>query len=121
MSYLFAYGTFMRGLKRNRFLVDNGCEYVGDAELDGFELFNVVGKGYPYIIPGRGRVKGEVWNAPYDVLPKLDEEKDVGDGLYTRETVRTRDGIECFTYVWGGRQVPVMMIHTGDFRRSVGK
>lgn len=114
---LFVYGTLMSGFDLNGFLTSDEGRKVRDAELDGFDLYVVLGEGYPYIIHGKGRVKGEVWEIPRGRFRTIDRVENVSAGLYRREWVRTVDGTECYAYVWGGRDRHASQINHGDFRR----
>ncbi|MEK6909575.1 MAG: gamma-glutamylcyclotransferase family protein [Candidatus Aenigmatarchaeota archaeon] len=111
------YGTLMSGFDLNGFLTRDKGEKVRDAELDEFDLYVVLGEGYPYIIPGKGRVKGEIWDIPRNRLRTIDIVENVSSKLYRREGVTTVDGTECHAYVWGGKDFPAAQIDHGDFRR----
>ncbi len=127
---VFVYGTLRRGEKNYpRYLQGRSLREV-PATVAG-ELFFVADGGYPYLLPGGGRVQGELIDldpATYrEVLQRLDalEEYDPADepgSIYLRRTamVRTADGTEreAWVYYWNRPETRGKKIESGDFRKS---
>lgn len=106
MVRLFAYGTLKRG-GRNHRLVAGHLQGVIPGFVEGYRLFRLEGgRPYPYpgMVPGPGRVYGEVLLLPEEVLPLIDDLEDEGVE-YRREgvTVQTEEGpLEAWAYVYLG-------------------
>lgn len=88
-TFLFVYGTLMRGGCRAGALV--GQRFVGEASTE--PRYRMVNCGtYPGLLeasPGRS-IYGEVWEVKADCLPRLDEVEGVHLGLYERRPVWLR-------------------------------
>jgi gamma-glutamylcyclotransferase (GGCT)/AIG2-like uncharacterized protein YtfP len=98
----FFYGSLMSGSGANATLTDGGAALVRRAAVDGFTLYADETADYPMAIPAPGaHIEGELWRVPDTLWPRLDAYECV-PSLYTRETVRTRDGEEAQLYVWTG-------------------
>jgi gamma-glutamylcyclotransferase (GGCT)/AIG2-like uncharacterized protein YtfP len=69
-NLLFEYGNSKRGYERDYVLKE--AEYLGEAFLDGFSLLST-GRGYPCIVPGKGRVRGEVFALSPENIERMDE------------------------------------------------
>ena len=81
MSYLFTYGTLMKGQRACSML--EGAEYVGDGVLHGYGLYET--GNYPAAVPVEGfNVYGEVYAIDEGMLKDLDEYEGEGD-LYIRK------------------------------------
>lgn len=101
-TYLFVYGTLMRGECREDSLA--GQEYLGPAETaPEYRMFNV--GEYPALVastPGLS-VTGELWRVDESKLAELDEVEEVDEGLYVRQPVRLQpphDALAVQTYVY---------------------
>lgn len=81
MSYLFTYGTLMKGQRASSMLKD--AEYVGDGVLQGYGLYET--GEYPAAVPVDGfRVYGEVYEIEDGMLKDFDAYEIEGD-LYVRK------------------------------------
>lgn len=97
--HLFVYGTLRSGGEESAVLA--GSRLIGPASVAGtlYETEN----GYPALmLAGPGRVHGEVWRCPPEVLRELDAYEGVEEGLFRRVGVRVGDHA-CWTYVAGPR------------------
>lgn len=95
---VFVYGTLMRGNSNHRYL--KGCEFLGEAELKDFALYNV--KQYAGIKPRQGfTVKGEVFEADEAARARLDKLEEEGS-LYTAQhvSVTLNGGEACGAFVY---------------------
>lgn len=106
MVRLFVYGTLRRG-GRNHGLVAGHLQGVIPGFVEGYQLFHLEGgRPYPYpgMVPGPGRVYGEVLFLPEEVLSLIDDLEDEGVE-YQRKgvTVQTEEGpLEAWAYVYLG-------------------
>ncbi len=107
MERLFVYGTLKRG-ERNHTLVLPWLLGVEEAWVEGFRLYRLpLGeRPYPYpgMVPGEGRVWGEVLLLLPGALPLVDHLEDEGEE-YRRVRVRveTEGGpVEAWTYLYLG-------------------
>lgn len=86
---VFVYGTLRK--QDSRFGVLEGCECVAEeAYLDGFDMLHL--GGFPGIVSGEGRVRGEIYEIDDQILKRLDQiegyrEDDPKHSLYIRESV----------------------------------
>jgi gamma-glutamylcyclotransferase (GGCT)/AIG2-like uncharacterized protein YtfP len=88
-SYLFVYGTLMRGECRQQFLADQ--QFLGAAAtVAGYRLYNV--GQYPALVVADAGVSiiGELWRVDDAKLLGLDIVEEVSAGLYARQPVRLR-------------------------------
>ncbi|GIM30010.1 branched-chain alpha-keto acid dehydrogenase [Clostridium polyendosporum] len=96
--YLFVYGTLMKGLINHQYLINQ--EFICEAEILDFGLYNVT-ENYPGIIRKQNsRVKGELYKIEEDLLKILDEFE--GEE-YTRievDVLVKENKIRAFTYLW---------------------
>ena len=129
---VFVYGTLRPGEKNYpRYLQGRSLREV-PATVAG-ELFYIAAGGYPYLLPGRERVQGELIDLDPVVYPevmqRLDalEEYDPADepgSVYLRRTadVRTADGTErkAWVYYWNRPEARGKKVESGDFRKSEG-
>lgn len=129
----FVYGTLRAGEKNySRYLAGRTL-----AELPGTvagELFFLADGGYPYLLPGEGRVRGELmvlaprhYAATLSRLDALEEyaPQDEANSVYLRRSalVLLADGSErlAWVYYWNLAGVRGRRIASGDFRdRSQG-
>lgn len=77
---VFVYGTLMKGESNHYFLKNS--KYINNAILDGYEMYNV--GYYPAIIPGEGRIIGELYEVPLSDMPSIDMLEGEGS-LYLRK------------------------------------
>ena len=86
-TYLFVYGTLMRGECRSRHLA--GATFVGEARTAaGYRLYDV--GEYPALVTAGfgGSILGELWQVTDERMLALDEIEGVNEGLYRRQTIR---------------------------------
>jgi gamma-glutamylcyclotransferase (GGCT)/AIG2-like uncharacterized protein YtfP len=115
----FFYGSLMSGFGANAVLTEAGATLVRRTAIDGYTLYADEVAGYPMAIPAAGaHVAGELWGVPDDLWPRLDAYECVPT-LYTRETVRTRDGEAAELYVWAGATAGLVYVGP-DWRTWVG-
>jgi len=115
--FLFVYGTLKKGFSRYFILEEAGAEFVGDAKLDGYVMYDLLGE-FPAIVrdtednEGNKKIKisGEVYKIDEKTLEKLDYLEGVppyGD-LYRRitEKVELEKGgfVEVYIYVFGNEK-----------------
>ena len=97
-NYVFTYGTLMKNERNHHLLNDN--DYVCDAEVSNFKMFNL-GR-YPGIYPGNGTILGEIYLVDDQTLAHLDELEEEGS-LYIRQQVQAKSldkTYEVFIYVY---------------------
>lgn len=99
---IFVYGTLMTGrANHNAFLGENKC--LGTGILDGFEMYAL--GSFPGIIPGKGKVSGEVYRVSGEQLKELDRFESEGS-LYVRKSVTVclngEETITAAAYVYNG-------------------
>lgn len=108
MERVFAYGTLKRG-ERNHPLVAPYLRRVLPGFVEGFHLYHLP-RGphrpyaYPAMVPGEGRVYGEVFCLASEALPLLDALEEEGEE-YRRVRVRveTEEGpLEAWAYLYLG-------------------
>lgn len=95
--HLFTYGTLRRGHEAARLL--EGCERIGPATVAG-SLYDIDGEYPALVLAGAGRVEGEIWRCPPEVLARLDEYEGVSEGLFRRVATEA-GGLACWVYVAG--------------------
>ena len=119
-SLVFVYGTLKTDCT-NHFMME-GCEYLDEAKLFGFSLYNL--GVFPGIIRSRGTVPiscvfGELYDVPFQKLKDLDRFEGVPH-LYTREMVRVQRGQylmqDCWTYIYAGSVARKKHIYDGIWR-----
>jgi gamma-glutamylcyclotransferase (GGCT)/AIG2-like uncharacterized protein YtfP len=138
--HVLVYGTLRQGDSRGGVLAN--CECVApEAYLDGFLMLHL--GGFPGIIPGEGRVRGEVYEIDEAVLKSLDaiegyRESSPRHSLYLRQEVTAFDPegepvaddegepLVIFTYVYnssrdrGGYVPSDQIIESGDWFEEKG-
>jgi gamma-glutamylcyclotransferase (GGCT)/AIG2-like uncharacterized protein YtfP len=126
MTRLFFYGTLMADDVRGSVL-DGLARRVDDATISG-DLYDVHG-GFPALVPGAGRVVGEVWEILPGYGPSALAITDRIEGyrpanpahsMYVRRTVNALlpDGSEVLveTYEWNGSTARLRRIDGGSWR-----
>ena len=84
-ALVFVYGTLLKGESNHIDYYMAGSEFLGKATLSGFDMY--YSGFYPAIVPGKGKVKGEVYSVTPESLKKIDGLEDEGN-LYSRKTVK---------------------------------
>jgi len=95
--HLFTYGTLQRGQEGASLL--EGCVRIGPATVQG-SLYDIDGEYPALVLAGKGRVEGEIWRCPPEVLARLDEYEGVSEGLFRRVATEA-GGLACWVYVAG--------------------
>lgn len=90
---VFVYGTLMKGEANHLYLKNSTC--LGAAILEGYEMYDV--GWYPAIIPGDGRIIGELYEVPKKDIPLIDRFEDEGN-LYIRKYKITSDKALVYIY-----------------------
>ena len=121
VQHVFVYSTLLEGEVRGNVL--DACERKA-ATVDGV-LYDLGDRGYPGLMPGEGRVNGEVVRLPDDgvLLARLDQIEGMHahgapTNLYRRGFVRavTDSGpVWAWTYWWNGMDAGEA-IASGDWR-----
>lgn len=102
LVHFFVYGTLSSATGQPHELFAR-CERVETGAVAG-TLYDM--GPYPaLLLGGEGRVHGEVWKCPADLLPRLDRHEAVEEGLFRRVGVRV-GALPCWTYVAGPRLGP---------------
>ena len=105
----------MRGYSRHRFLAA-GATLVGEATAPG-RLLDL--RHYPGLIPGRGRVRGQLYRLHRaELLPVLDREE--GYNFVRGRTAVTLAGgrrVQAWVYRYRGPRDRAIPIPQGDYRR----
>ena len=109
---IFVYGTLMKGQRyHGRYL--SPLEPLGVGVLSGYRMFDI--GSFPGIVPGKGKVKGEIYRVNARQLAAIDHLEDEGD-LYVRTTVKVRTAplccVDAYTYVYnqalnGKEEIPI--------------
>jgi gamma-glutamylcyclotransferase (GGCT)/AIG2-like uncharacterized protein YtfP len=116
----FFYGSLMSGFGANATLTEAEATLVRRAIVEGYTLYADDAGDYPMAVPATGaHVEGELWRVPDDLWPRLDAYECVPT-LYTRETVRTRDGEAAELYVWAGAAAGLVCVGP-DWRTWVAR
>ncbi len=91
---------------------------MGPALLQNHRLYHFVPGDYPLAFPGKGRVRGEVWEIPLEALMILDIYEGVAEGLYERRLleVSTTAGLR---EAWVYRATPRAMGQLRDKLKRV--
>ena len=136
----FVYGTLRPGSRYWSNVAAMIADYA-PAFVDGFELYDIPGEGYPAILPGHGRVFGDLLFVRHGYEAKVVEivdeieEYDPSDpgSLFLRrpvEAVRMREpdegAVPAETYVFNPSRKPVLQrdgveVPDGDWREFVAQ
>lgn len=102
-EFLFVYGTLRSG-RSNHFLAEtSGLISVSPAIAPGLLLYHLETEGYPAVIPGRGRVIGEVLELTggLELLDRLEGlHLDPPPYLRRRWRVTVAGGAECSVWIY---------------------
>ncbi len=90
---IFVYGPLRRGNSQGGKL--QGAEWLGHAEVDGYVM--VHRPGGQAICPGRGTVRGDVYDADVETVRRLDRYHGMA---LRRQRVVLWDGTPAWTWVW---------------------
>ncbi|WP_333785375.1 gamma-glutamylcyclotransferase family protein [Thermocrinis sp.] len=116
MAYVFVYGTLRNGEVRHGAL--QNCEFVGLAYAEGYDLYLI--SDFPGMVPGSGRVVGEVYRVSEDILQRLDWIEGV-PSLYRRELIKvkleTGEDLETYTYIYNNSVNGLKKIPSGDWKK----
>jgi len=113
---LFAYGTLMRGYALHRRLA-TGATFLGEGSVRG-SLLSL--RGYPGLIEGEGRVRGELYRLhDAELLRVLDREEGYNferlrAGVVLADGRRSR----AWLYRYRGSRQRAVLIADGDYRRA---
>lgn len=115
---LFVYGTLKRGYPLNAHTLgsDPSCKFIEEGTIDGYDMYS--NGSYPYIVEGKGQVKGEVWEVNNSVmltqLRSIEREYEETEVLVT-----TENGSEtCLAYVYKNDvRDSWSKIESGEFKR----
>jgi len=114
--YVFVYGTLRIGEVRHRVIQD--CEFVGMAYTEGYDLYLI--SRFPGMVPGSGRVVGEVYRVPEEIFQELDLIEGVPH-LYRRELIKvkldTGEELETYTYIYNRSVDGLEKIPSGDWKK----
>lgn len=118
MSYLFVYGTLMKGMRNAAYL--EKVKFVGEAVTKPeFELmFN---GSIPAARPGHESIKGELFEVDEATLKVLDVVEEVDANLYDRTEVEI-DGKKAIMYLGGSRMFASdtwVKVPNGDYRALI--
>ena len=91
---LFVYGTLMSGMNNHHYLGTSFC--MGNIEIDGYDMY--LSDYYPLIVPGKGKIKGEVYEIDNKTLENIDYLENEGT-LYLRKEIDTKFG-KTYIYVF---------------------
>ena len=108
---LFVCGSLRNGEDKHPVVV--GVRFVGEAVARGFELFAV--GPHPAMVPGSGRVLGEVYEVSARHLRRLDHSEG-HPRLYQRTPIVLEDGTKAEAYLMHPEQVSGRpRIESGDW------
>jgi len=119
--YLFVYGTLKRGFGNHAVL--RGAEYVGRADLWGYEMYSL--GGFPGIVPctGFSCVQGEVYEvSDFLSLDRLEGyNPDTDNGMYLRREVeigwKDDEGeAPAYAYIWNREVIGRRLIASGEWK-----
>ena len=112
---LFAYGTLMRGYALHSRLA-RGATFLGTAEAPGRLLAL---PGYPGLVAGPGRVRGEVYRIDGPELLRALDRAEGYDFERRRSMVTLADGrrARAWVYRYRGPRAGAHPIADGDYRR----
>lgn len=107
--HIFSYGSGLEDRLAAGLL--EGCELVAEREVAG-TLYDIDGEYPALVLAGNGRVAGEIWRCPVEVLPELDSDERVVARQLNRIGLQV-DEFACWVYVVG----PKLARHLAPGRR----
>ena len=114
--YVFVYGTLRNGEVRHRVIQD--CEFVGMAYAEDYDLYLI--SDFPGIVPGSGRVVGEVYRVSEEKFQRLDQIEGT-PYLYRRELIKVKlangEELEAYTYIYNHSVDGLEKIPSGDWKK----
>ncbi len=114
---IFVYGTLKKGFPLHTYL--EGANFLGPAYLEGYEMYDL--GWYPGIVPGKGRVVGELYEVDWHTLLLLDEVEEEGEE-YERQKLRVKlpsgEEEEAFVYVYKGDLKGKNRVEEGVWRKK---
>jgi gamma-glutamylcyclotransferase (GGCT)/AIG2-like uncharacterized protein YtfP len=107
MNKVFVYGTLKKGY-HNHYLLD-GCEYLGNSELDGYGLYYSGNSKYSFPVADimiNHSVSGEIYLVDDEVMKQLDRLESNGT-MYHRKYLTLANGQKAHVYIgdsqfWNG-------------------
>lgn len=116
--HLFIYGASLEVRAAAASL--EGCELVAHRQVAG-TLYDIDGEYQALVLAGAGRVGGEVWRCPVELLPELDQDERVLARKLRRVGVEVGE-FACWAYVVGPklarRLVPGRRVVSGAQRAA---
>ncbi len=94
---VFIYGTLKRGHRADHRL--EGQIFVARAET-AYRYRLVDAGGFPGLVAGNLRVRGELWDLTEDCLRELDDYEGVAEGNYERVPIELSDGSRVGAYLY---------------------
>lgn len=112
------YGTLKRGQSNHHYL--SSAEHLGDAQLDGFALYDL--GPWPAVKREPGVIRVEVYAVDAATFAALDELEDYcaeapAQGLYDRIEVNTPCG-RAWLYLYNGAVLPRQRLNSGNWFRT---
>lgn len=117
-NYVFVYGTLKKGQPRHEILIDGNAEFVDEAVLEGYEMYDT--GYYPGIVEGKGVIYGEVYKVSDDLIEVLDIIEGVDYNLFKREAVvvnllNQKQKIYVWAYIFNMSVSNFVKIHSGKY------
>lgn len=117
-NYLFVYGTLKRGRVRHEILIEENAEFVDEAVLEGYNLYDI--GYYPGIVEGSGKVYGEVYKVSDKLIEILDAIEGVERNLFKRkilpvELMSQKTKLYVFVYVFQRKTKYLQLIANGKY------
>lgn len=125
INRIFVYGTLKPGGRFNYLTAGLGLKSVSPAYIDGFDLYGLKPQNYPGIVPGRGRVYGDVleFESIIKGLEVLDELEGVAKKppLYHRQkTIIFPQQKEAWVYIFNMNEfketTKLILIKSGEWK-----
>jgi len=129
VDYVFVYGTLRQGDCRSN-VFDPHSQVADECFIDGFDMLHI--GGFPGLVPGCGRIRGEVYQIDERLLQTLDSiegyyEEGDKNNLYNREIVDVfyddggslvnadGEGLRAYVYVFNRDSRDYDTIPSGDW------
>ena len=116
---LFVYGSSRKGQVKS---CENNAKYMGAAAAQGYCLYelSVLGRSY-VLLPSLGEdplpLSGELYEVDEACLTQMDEQHEVGLGLYERvlTDVSTAEGVSVRAWIYEGLKIAPVRVESGDW------